>query len=233
MGSRKTRNFATQKEWIQNHLGRKRLGCSNAIMNQSTLKSALVIGCLIPSICHADAERIPGSIHPVEQAVTEHPSNRMLQAAEQGDPIAQFQLAEAYQNGWNGIPKSLPVAIEWYEKAANQGHAASQMRLGNIHLNGKEVPKNATEAAKWFRKSAAQNNPDAQCQMARMHLAGSGVIKDPVEAYQWAGLAASQGNAAARRILIHLENHLTPNELAKARHRLLEPTATSSDRMPE
>jgi TPR repeat protein len=57
----------------------------------------------------------------------------------------------------------------------------------------------------------------AQCQMARMHLAGAGVPKDDIEAYQWATRAADQQNADAKRILIFLNQRMTPDEIAVAK----------------
>ena len=47
-------------------------------------------------------------------------------------------------------------------KAAEQGDALAQYRLGFKFANGQGVPKNETMAIKWFRKTADQGLPQSQ-----------------------------------------------------------------------
>lgn len=51
------------------------------------------------------------------------------QKANQGNVEAQFVLAGIYFKG-NGIPQDYIKAFEWYQKAADQGHAQAQNNLG-------------------------------------------------------------------------------------------------------
>jgi uncharacterized protein len=50
-------------------------------------------------------------------------------------------------------------------KAANQGDAEAQYRLGLRYFNGKGVRRNYTKAAVWFRKAAKQGHIHAQYQL--------------------------------------------------------------------
>ena len=55
-----------------------------------------------------------------------------LQAAEQGDAEAQWNLAVMYANGKGGLNKDLKEAAKWYLRAAGQGVAEAQYNLGEM-----------------------------------------------------------------------------------------------------
>ena len=52
-------------------------------------------------------------------------------------------------------------AVEYYQKAAEQGNAAAQYNLGVYYYNGEGVPQSYTEAVKWFKKAAEQGHAKA------------------------------------------------------------------------
>ena len=60
------------------------------------------------------------------------------QAALNGNPYAQHQLAVMYQEGM-GTKKNLLAAVRMYKKSAEQGIAAAQLGLGSMYENGKGV----------------------------------------------------------------------------------------------
>ncbi|GHV25089.1 hypothetical protein AGMMS4952_01990 [Spirochaetia bacterium] len=47
-------------------------------------------------------------------------------AAEAGDPIAQYNLAIAYDDGW-GVKENKPQAFEWYQKSAEKETAKEML----------------------------------------------------------------------------------------------------------
>ncbi|MBR6902145.1 MAG: sel1 repeat family protein, partial [Synergistaceae bacterium] len=53
-------------------------------------------------------------------------------AADNGDAIAQYNIGSLYENGL-GVKKNYKKAIEWYEKAAAQGHKDAQARLKELN----------------------------------------------------------------------------------------------------
>ena len=69
--------------------------------------------------------------------------------AEQGDMKAQFHMGMTHMNGIEVISAGeLKVvehgyskALEWFTKAAEQGHADAQNNLGLIYRDGKETPQ--------------------------------------------------------------------------------------------
>ena len=53
-------------------------------------------------------------------------------------------------------------AVEWWQKAAEQGLAEAQFNLGNCYYWGEGVAKDNEKALKWYQKAAAQGNEDAK-----------------------------------------------------------------------
>ena len=52
-------------------------------------------------------------------------------AAEQGDASSQFNLGLLYANG-RGVKQDYFKAVEWYQKAAEQGHPLAQIYLDRL-----------------------------------------------------------------------------------------------------
>ena len=70
-------------------------------------------------------------------------------------------------------------------KAADQGNADAQARLGVRYAKGEGVPQDPAEAVRWFRKAADQGNADAQVFLGVMYDNGQGVPQDYAEAARW------------------------------------------------
>jgi hypothetical protein len=99
--------------------------------------------------------------------------------------------------------RDLAAARQWYERAAELGHAGAQNNLGAMYFDGRGVLRNPLEAARWYRLAAdqrhavAQTNLGAQAQLGRMYLDGEGVDQNPAEALKWFRAAAAQDNEGA------------------------------------
>ncbi|PAX24878.1 hypothetical protein CKX34_01650, partial [Neisseria gonorrhoeae] len=61
-----------------------------------------------------------------------------LQAAEQGNAAAQFNLGVMYENG-QGVRQDYVQAVQWYRKASEQGDAQAQYNLGLMYYDGRGV----------------------------------------------------------------------------------------------
>lgn len=123
--------------------------------------------------------------------------------AEQGDPDAQFNLAQAYKLG-RGVPADLKLAESWYEKAARQEHEEAQANLGLILFqNGRQ------EAGMvWIRKASDNGDPRARYVLATALFNGDMMAKDWPRAYALMNRAAAQGLIAATSSLTQMENVL-------------------------
>jgi TPR repeat protein len=73
----------------------------------------------------------------------------LKKAAEQGKPIAQYNLAKTYEMGW-GVSKDYTEAIKWYEKAVFSGEKEGSTKLVDFYLNGKGVKKDIFMAYVWL-----------------------------------------------------------------------------------
>ena len=134
----------------------------------------------------------------------------LVSGAEQGCPDAQDaigRLSLEYET-----EDAFKVARYWSEKAAEQGNAEAQTRLGTIFHEGLGVERDPKRAASWFLQAAHQGHSGAQAMIgAALHL-GIGVPVDRVNAARWLAVSAFQGNPLAQAYLPRVKAELTPDE---------------------
>lgn len=82
------------------------------------------------------------------------------QAAQSGDPEAQYELGEFYYDG-KRAPRDLPQALNLFEQASLQGHAQSQYRLGMMFFRGEGVQANNVQAYIVLKMAAVNGAEDA------------------------------------------------------------------------
>jgi TPR repeat protein len=96
------------------------------------------------------------------------------------------------------VPQDNAGAVKWYRKAAEQGHAEAQFKLGAMCFSGDGVLQDDAGAVKWYRMAAEQGHAEAQDDLGYMYENGLGVPQDDAEAEKWHWKAAEQGNAEAQ-----------------------------------
>ena len=116
-----------------------------------------------------------------------------MQSAQVGDAIAQFNVARMFE-----YDKKYEEAVEFYEKAAKQGHMTSQRKLGNYYFYGRGVRRNYTTAVQWYEKAAKQGDKEAQIDIAECYYDGAGVAQNYLRAVKWYVVAANQGSSDAQ-----------------------------------
>lgn len=80
-------------------------------------------------------------------------------AAKKGDPQAQYELGFSYLFGL-GVSKSEALAVAWWQRAADSGHASAQNLLGAAFADGAfGVVRDDEQAISWYQKAAAQGEP--------------------------------------------------------------------------
>ena len=139
-----------------------------------------------------DAFPVPCAMDPAAAPELE----QLLHAAAQGDPDAQFQLAEccykSYEEG-DGGEKALAEAVKWYQKAAGNGSAGAQFEIGWCYQEGRGVEEDPEKAVSWYRIAAEQRYPEAQYWLGWCCQYGKGIEEDMEEAVKWFRAAAEQG----------------------------------------
>jgi predicted Zn finger-like uncharacterized protein len=113
--------------------------------------------------------------------------------ANNGDANAQLNLGRCYY-----YAQDYKKAAKWYAKAAEQGLADAQWRLGSMFHEGQGVTQDYNEAVKWYTKAAEQGEPNAQCNLGAMFYTGQGVTQNYNEAVKWYTKAAEQGETDAQ-----------------------------------
>lgn len=88
-----------------------------------------------------------------------------------GDHTAQFLLGQMYTEGID-VKQDIPMAIKYFEQAANQQDLKAEYNLGLIYLEGNGVPADYQKALSYLRDAAFKGNDYAQYTMAVLHQQG-------------------------------------------------------------
>ena len=152
----------------------------------------------------------------------ERETELLLQAAEKGNPEAQYEMGIYF-----AIGKNYAKAVEWFYKAAGQNHGKAQFECGECCLRGMGVPRNKDKAIEWYLKALANNgfeerlvpimdaylhavrynDPEAQYQLALYYLSCRISCSDPLYGISWLEKSAKQGFREAQNLLaIYYEN---------------------------
>ena len=97
-------------------------------------------------------------------------------------------------------------AVNWYQRAVDQGDARAQCDLGYCYYSGRGVSVDERRAAELFRRAAKQGNAEAQYNLGCCYERGIGVLKIPESALNWYYKAAGQRDANAMRAINRLRN---------------------------
>jgi uncharacterized protein len=120
-----------------------------------------------------------------------------------GDADAQFNMGQAYKMG-RGVKTDLNIALDWYRKAAAQGHLQAADSYGHLlHYQGK-VP----ESLPYLQASSDRGDPRAQYLLATELFNGVHIQKDWVRAYALMTRASSAGMAPASRSLAQMDQFI-------------------------
>lgn len=149
---------------------------------------------------------------------TQKNTKKLIISAQNGDPVSQFNLANHYLGGTGGLPHNKEKAVDWYKKAANQGHADAQYRLGSFYTTGYGVERSNAEATKWFLKAGNQGHRDSQVLLGDYYYEGRYFVgpeykyptpdpPDYAEAMKWYKKASDQGNGHSSLRIAFLYKH--------------------------
>jgi TPR repeat protein len=143
-------------------------------------------------------------------------------AAEQGHPVAMFNLGFAYYTGANeSVLPSLSQARIWFQKSAEKGYDQAQFNLGllcldhddnddNNNADGGTTPPDDTtattikEGIRWMTLAAAQGHVEAQDMLASLYGNASGrkdMKQNLFRAKYWAYQAGAQNNGPSQFLL--------------------------------
>lgn len=138
-----------------------------------------------------EPETIPQEIIEESKAIENEVENditKTIEAAEQGDAEAQYQLGECYATG-KGVSQDKAESMKWYQKAAEQGHAEAMCALGYCYALA--IPKNYVEAKKWGNK--AKESGSSRADGLLKHIATMEVLGQQMRAVEMLTSTITQG----------------------------------------
>jgi localization factor PodJL len=91
------------------------------------------------------------------------------------------------------VPEDLNAAAVWYDRAASQGFAPAQYRLGNLYEAGKGVEKDLAQARIWYQQAAEAGNRMAMHNLAALYAGGELGTQQFDSAAKWFEEAANRG----------------------------------------
>jgi hypothetical protein len=162
------------------------------------------------------------------------PPPELLQAAEAGDPVAQYRTGLFYQNDGSAAPS--PQALRWFQRAAQSGQPDAQYQLATAYAEGGvDVPQDLPEAYAWYIIAQSHGNAQAaeairsltprlkrsdianvRFRVAQMYASGEGTQADVVSAYAWLALAENAAHPGAREAKAQLAKRMNTQQLADA-----------------
>lgn len=113
-----------------------------------------------------------------------------------------------------GIPVN--GSAEMYRKAAEQGLAEAQYKLGDCYKYGEGVAENHEEAVKWYRKAAEQGSASAQRRLGVCYDLGEGVPQDYLAAYMWYNLSSAKNCKLSKDYREKITKKMTNEQIAEA-----------------
>ncbi|MCW8451588.1 tetratricopeptide repeat protein [Legionella quinlivanii] len=154
-----------------------------------------------------------------------------IEAAKNGNPIAQFAVAAHFLDSRDSRNKKL--GLIWLNKSAEQNNPKALVKLGELYAAGGIVTRdlvkarqlmeqaanqnytpamvslgelaqkesNFAEAKNWFSRAAEANNIDAQFDLAKFYLTATNPQQDVDSGFMWMLKAAQNGSMDAQKSL--------------------------------
>jgi len=138
----------------------------------------------------------------IDEAINDdyqHAFNNYQQAADMGDPIAEYDLALIYEKGKNQAV-DIDKAQTFYQQAAQQKVVKAMVSLGNIYVQ----EHNIKQALTWLNLAADRHDPDAIYQLGWLSEKGLSPHASITDALNYYQVAAQQGQGMAILALARL-----------------------------
>jgi putative methionine-R-sulfoxide reductase with GAF domain len=140
------------------------------LLGMAVLVVAIAVGYLVAPIIERHWTSLPHASQetPVDEkllgkSAIDHNANTMRlenlrELADRGDVNSQWQLAIRYRHG-DGMPQDDAMAVQWFERAAEQGSVAAQGALGAYYWRGwRGAPEDLPRAYFWSTIAMTQGD---------------------------------------------------------------------------
>ena len=120
-----------------------------------------------------------------------------LISAEKGYEYAQYVVGNYYLHGVLGFEQNGEKAIEWLQRAADNGHPMAKNDLAVALFQGEECKKDIALALKLFEEAAQEKVPNSLFSLGYIYYNGQEVQKDKIKAAHYFLESANLGYAPA------------------------------------
>lgn len=157
--------------------------------------------------------------------------SQTMDRAKKGDAAAQNEVGTWYYRGLHGIKPNFEVALQWFARAAKQGHAQATSNMAVCYQFGQGCKKDSTLAVQLYDKSILRGNDEvimlhekesdkgvlfSSIYLAHCYKDGVGVKKNIKKQAQYYAAASNQGSAdASREAGLALMSTKNPAEAAR------------------
>ncbi|WP_052260897.1 tetratricopeptide repeat protein [Photobacterium gaetbulicola] len=93
----------------------------------------------------------------------------LIQAAQQGNAIAQYNLGDMYYFGF-GVEQSAAAAYEWYLAATTKRHPHAHYMIALLQAQGEIGPIDESLVRYWLTEGASYGDPSASYVLNQMGL---------------------------------------------------------------
>ncbi len=127
-----------------------------------------------------------------------HLFEQLKMNAHLGFSDSQYELAQYYEYGFNGIQGNINNALKYYQLAADQNHARAQTKLGTLYYQGIVVQQDLEKSIQYFQEAVKQHEPLAANNLATCYEQGIGIEQNDIEAVRLYTIAAKKGLGLAQ-----------------------------------
>ncbi len=113
-------------------------------------------------------------------------------AANDGNPLAQCEVAQAYLVGKNGLNVNYAEAIKYVNAAIEQEEPRAYKIMGDIYNYGLGKDEDKEKAAEWYKRAADSGDINASTSLAAMYIFGIGVPENETKGFQLYKIAADE-----------------------------------------
>ena len=114
------------------------------------------------------------------------------QAADEGNPEAQYALATFYKDG-RGVEKNPVEAAKLLGAAALANNIDAEVEYAIALFNGTGVHRDEGTAVALLNRAARQGSPIAQNRLAHLLIEGKAVPQNKIEGFKWHLIAKTSG----------------------------------------
>lgn len=122
----------------------------------------------------------------------------LLKKAESGCADAQYRMGHRLAFGRCRPPNGMSLAMEYWQKAARQGHARACFHLACCYDFGKGVLANMKKAIRLYERAVELGSDAALYNLGKIYLDGERIKKDPWLATTYLWVAADKGDPEAQ-----------------------------------